>query len=187
MAKRRGSNEGSIYQDSDGRWRASVNLGFKAGKRCRKLLSGRTRAEVDEKLNTLLNSVRRGLPVTSERMTTGQYLETWLEQSARPKVRAKTFRTYEQLVRTHLKASDVGLDAKEINHVPDVSREQLKTVIGVIAPPDRHFHNAVNDPVRQGQDFDVEHVTVNPLQFEQPKTGSALEEFESALGIADSR
>jgi len=63
----------------------------------------------------------------------------------------------------------------------------LKTAIGVIVPPDRHFHNAVTDPVRQRQYFDIKHVTVNALQFEQPKTGSALEEFESALGIADSR
>lgn len=49
MAKRRGNGEGSIYQDSDGRWRGVVDWGFENSKRKRKKLSGRTRAEVAER------------------------------------------------------------------------------------------------------------------------------------------
>ena len=49
MAKRRGHGEGAIYQrKSDGRWCASVDLGFVGGKRRRKLLYGATRKEVGE-------------------------------------------------------------------------------------------------------------------------------------------
>jgi integrase len=49
-ARRRGHGEGSIYRRSDGRWAAMVDLGWHAGKRRRKFLYGRTRAEVAKKL-----------------------------------------------------------------------------------------------------------------------------------------
>jgi integrase len=54
MAKRRGNGEGGIYQrESDGKWCASVDLGFVNGKRRRKVIYGKTRKEVADKLKTL--------------------------------------------------------------------------------------------------------------------------------------
>ena len=44
MAKRRGHGEGGIYQrESDGKWCASVDLGFVNGKRRCKVIYGKTR------------------------------------------------------------------------------------------------------------------------------------------------
>jgi integrase len=40
MAKHRGSNEGSIFQRTDGRWCAVLNLGWENGRRRRKCLYG---------------------------------------------------------------------------------------------------------------------------------------------------
>ena len=37
MSKRRGHGEGAIYQRSDGRWVASVDLGWEAGRRRRNI------------------------------------------------------------------------------------------------------------------------------------------------------
>jgi len=46
MAKR-GPNEGSVYRRrSDGRWVAAISLGWRDGRRVRKLVYGRTRREV---------------------------------------------------------------------------------------------------------------------------------------------
>jgi hypothetical protein len=60
MAKRRGNGEGGIYQrESDGKWCASVDLGFVNGKRRRKVIYGKTRKEVADKLylrSTQLNA-----------------------------------------------------------------------------------------------------------------------------------
>ena len=54
MAKRRGNGEGGIYQrESDGKWCASVDLGFVNGKRRRKVIYGKTRKEVADKLKAL--------------------------------------------------------------------------------------------------------------------------------------
>ena len=56
---RRGKREGSIYERSDGRWAASVDLGFIDGRRVRKSFYGPTRAAVSSKLNTALGNRRR--------------------------------------------------------------------------------------------------------------------------------
>jgi hypothetical protein len=45
-AKRRGSNEGSIFQRKDGRWCAQLSLGWVNGKRRRKYIYGSTAEEV---------------------------------------------------------------------------------------------------------------------------------------------
>jgi len=107
MANRRGSGEGSIYKDADGRWRGSVHLGYKAGKRVRKVVSGKTRVEVAEKLKKLLHSQQLGLPVGPERLTLGQWLPEWLSQSVKNRVRPKSYVFYESIVRLHL-VPDLG-------------------------------------------------------------------------------
>jgi hypothetical protein len=51
MAKRQGHGESEIYQrESDGKWCASIDLGFVNGKRQRKVVYGKTRKEVADKL-----------------------------------------------------------------------------------------------------------------------------------------
>lgn len=99
---RRGPNEGSIYQRKDGRWVASVNLGWADGKRQRKHFIGHTRREVQDKLTAALSDLAKGLPVKLERQKVEQFLENWLEEAVKPSVRPKTFSSYTQLVRKHI-------------------------------------------------------------------------------------
>ncbi len=85
MASRRGHGEGGIYQpESDGKWCASVDLGWVNGKRKRKVIYGQTRQEVTEKLKVMLRDQQQGLPVAIERQTVGGRIETWLRQTIKP-------------------------------------------------------------------------------------------------------
>jgi integrase len=60
MSRRRGNGEDSVYKDGD-RWRGAISLGYDTGgKRIRKKVSGRTRAETVEKLRGLRNQVDGG-------------------------------------------------------------------------------------------------------------------------------
>jgi integrase len=125
MAKRRGHGEGAIYQrKSDGRWCASVDLGFVQGKRRRKLLYGATRKEVGEKLKTILLEQQAGLNIAPHEQTVASFLAHWLEQSVRPHLRPMTYRSYEQVVRLYL--------------VPHIGRHQLSK----LAP--EHVQRMVN-------------------------------------------
>ena len=95
-------NEGTIYRRKDGRWCAVVNLGWENGGRKRKYLYGETRAEVAAALVKTLRDKAQGLPVVVERQTVGQFLERWLDDSARVSTRPRTFERYVQLVRLHI-------------------------------------------------------------------------------------
>jgi len=99
---KRGQNEGSIYKRKDGRWTAVVNLGYVGGKRRRKAFYGKTRKEVQDKLVEALRARQQNLPLAPERQILKQFLERWLEQSARPTLRPRTYEGYRDHVNNHI-------------------------------------------------------------------------------------
>jgi integrase len=100
--KRRGRAEGSVYRRSDGRWVGAHHLGYAGGSRRRKVVYGRTQAEVVEKLAEVKRDFAAGLTVDAKRQSVGQFLVRWLDDVARPSVRPRTFISYEQIARVHL-------------------------------------------------------------------------------------
>lgn len=133
MGKRRGNGEGGIYQREDGRWCAAVDLGIVNGKRKRKVLYGATRRAVAEKLKVLQREIDAGLNLLSERQTVKQFLENWLEQTIKPRRKAKTYHRYEQMVRLHL--------------VPHLGHHQL----GKLAPEHvQAMLNTLGEPGKNG-------------------------------------
>jgi len=99
---RRGANEGTIRERKDGRWEARVVLTRPDGRRTRRSLLGRTRAEVRDKLQAALRAEAAGLPSVGERLTVGSFLATWLHDAVRATVRPKTYESYASIVRIHL-------------------------------------------------------------------------------------
>lgn len=70
----------------------------------------RTRAEAAAKLTAALKAVQDGMPIPGERQTVAEFLEEWLEGSARPSVRPGSYASYASLIRVHL--------IPELGHVP---------------------------------------------------------------------
>jgi integrase len=97
--KRRGNNEGTISLRKDGRWAAAVSL--PGGKR--KWIYGKTRAEVARRLTIALRDRQQGLAPVNERQTFGQFLDRWLEDAVKPNTRPRTYASYRQLVRLHIR------------------------------------------------------------------------------------
>jgi integrase len=94
--KRRGREEGSIYQRADGLWAASVSLGYDArGKRKRRTIYGKSKAEVAERLRGLQTSIDHGRIPEPGALTCAQFLTRWLE-GVRPTVATHTFLPYER-------------------------------------------------------------------------------------------
>jgi hypothetical protein len=90
MGKRRGHGEGSIFQRADGRWTASVDLGFVNGKRKRKWIYGKTRKEVADKLKALHRDQSLGINIAPEKQTVEQFLNRWLAYVKSATARALT-------------------------------------------------------------------------------------------------
>ncbi len=98
MSKRRGHGEGSIYQRKDGRWVAALSLGN--GRR--KNFYGATHKEVRDRLTEAARAHQLGLPIAAEKERLSAFLTRWLNEAAKPRVRASTFASYESLVRIHI-------------------------------------------------------------------------------------
>jgi integrase len=102
--RKRGAGEGSIRQRTNGTWHGRLMIGRRAdGKPDVRDVYGRTRQEVQRKLNDLRQRHQAGLlgAAEAERITVGAYLTRWLE-SVRTSLRPQTWRRYEQLARLHL-------------------------------------------------------------------------------------
>jgi len=104
MAKRRHSGEGAIYQTKDGRWRAAVDLGWEAGKRQRKYLSGPTKSAVARAVREALAQVEAGVPLTRDGLgpTVEEWLWYWHDNVQARRVRETTLSAQEVIIRRHL-------------------------------------------------------------------------------------
>jgi integrase len=105
MTSRRGRGEDSVYLDGD-RWRGAASLGYGPdGRRIRKKVSAATKGEVLRKLRDLRAELNAGLPVPDDRLTVAAFLDRWLTASLPGQVSEKTFDSYADMVRLHIKPS----------------------------------------------------------------------------------
>ena len=105
MGKRRGKGEGSIYQREDGRWIGAVDLGWSEGRRSRKVVNGRTRAEVVKRLQELQPTLAQGLTLAPDRLTVGAYLSEWAATRLPGSVSLRTEALYLRAVNDYINPS----------------------------------------------------------------------------------
>jgi integrase len=128
MARKRNAGEGSIFQRSDGRWCAQLDLGWQNDRRVRKYIYGATAQHVQDALLRARSDRAAGLLVAVERQTVNQFLERWLEDSVKPSVRPLTHEQYRQRVKLYL-APLIGhhrLDKLAPQHVRAFLKEKLE-------------------------------------------------------------
>lgn len=100
MTRRRANGEGSIYRTAEGRWRGAIAWTDAQGKRRRRGVSGATQADVRRAIATARLALDRGIS-PAPRETVAAFLERWLE-TARPRIRASTWRGYASCVRLYM-------------------------------------------------------------------------------------
>lgn len=106
MAKgRRGRNEGSIFQRTDGRWCASISMGHdQHGRRRRRYVYGKTKLDVQRELSRLASaSADAGNSVDPGRQTVSEYLDEFMALKKQT-LKRTTFHDYTRIVDDHLKA-----------------------------------------------------------------------------------
>jgi integrase len=133
--KRRGRGEGSIYEESDGRWTGVVSFGINpaTGKRRRRKVHGKTKQEVQEKLRELQG---KG-PGEPCRLTVGQFLLRWLENTAREKIGENSYEKYKRIVDRRILPKLGGLRLADLTafHVEDFYADMKRESVGA---PSRH-------------------------------------------------
>jgi integrase len=133
MARKRGQNEGSVFQRSDGRWEARISLGWQNGKRIRRSFYGETMAEVNGILLKARADHAAGLPVKVENQTVAQFLEHWLRDAVAASVRALTLEQYQQHVRLYLRPA-FGQQQLQKLYPPDIQRFIVERLAAGLSP-----------------------------------------------------
>ncbi len=122
--------------------------------RKRRTVYGKTRKEVAGKLAKALSDRENGLVFDARRLTVGEYLGHWLEDSVRDTVRQRTWERYEQLVRVHIKPAlgRIKLKALTPAHVRGLYREKLDDGLASRTVQYIHvtLHKALKDAVADG-------------------------------------
>lgn len=104
QSRRRGQGEGSVYRRANGYWAGILDLGYVEGRRHRRTVSGKTRAEVLSKLNRLRRDHQLGLDLSVQPRTVGDWLEDWLTTIKNcDGTRPSTLARYRGVIHHHLK------------------------------------------------------------------------------------
>jgi integrase len=101
MPRQRSAHEGSIRQRPNGLWEARLNGGYVNGKRVQQSFYGPTRADVAEQLVKATREKQQGLTIAPSKQTVRDYLRAYLE-TAKPRLRARTFLGYQQTLDLHV-------------------------------------------------------------------------------------
>ena len=105
MPKRRANGEGNIRKRKDGRWEGRYTAGRdpETGKAIIKNVLGKTQAEVKEKLKKAIEE-NVGIDYgRAKTYTVGTWLEVWMENYAKIKLRPSTYLTYHGYIENHIK------------------------------------------------------------------------------------
>ena len=105
MPKRRANGEGNIRKRKDGRWEGRYTVGHdpEIGKAIIKNVLGKTQAEVKEKLKTAIEE-NVGIDYgKAKSFTVGSWLEVWMENYAKIKLRPSTFKISQGFLKNHIK------------------------------------------------------------------------------------
>jgi len=150
VAGRRASGEGSIYRRRNGTWSAIATL--PDGRR--KHIYGKTRDQVRGKLAEILHALQNGSFTDARGKTLGDFLDQWLADVVKPRVRAWTFTGYEVHVRRHIKPvlGRVPLEKLSPQHVQHLLNRKLEE--GLKPKSVRYLRGtlrtALNEAVRWG-------------------------------------
>ena len=105
MPKRRANGEGNIRKRKDGRWEGRYTVGHdpETGKAIIKNVLGKTQAAVKDKLKSAIEE-NVGIDYgKAKSFTVGSWLEVWMENYAKIKLRPSTFKTSLGFLKNHIK------------------------------------------------------------------------------------
>jgi len=96
---------GTIYKRPDGRWAAQITVGYnpETGKAKRKTVYGNTKQEVARKLAEIIHQLNTDSYLEPTKLTLGQWLDKWLSEYKKGKLKAGTYENYETIINVHIK------------------------------------------------------------------------------------
>lgn len=115
-SKARGNGEGTIIKLKNGKWRAVLTMDRDDGGKLKRMTrNASSRAEAVEKLDELKVIRKKGGGRIQPRRSLGEWLDHWIENIAKPRVRQSTYISYEAHVRRNLKPMLGAIPMSKLN------------------------------------------------------------------------
>ena len=133
MPKRRANGEGNIRKRKDGRWEGRYTVGHdpETGKAIIKNVLGKTQAEVKEKLKKAIEE-NVGIDYgRAKTYTVGSWLEVWMENYAKIKLRPSTFKTSQGFLKNHIKPQIGSIPLADLTSL-DLQRDAADLWLDVV-------------------------------------------------------
>ncbi|WP_455527109.1 tyrosine-type recombinase/integrase [Huintestinicola sp.] len=101
---KRAKGEGTIRKRADGIWEARFYVGRDpcTGRTIRKLIYGKTQADVRKKLTSFICQVDEGTYLDPAKMSVEQWLDTWIAEYTR-NLKPYSLRNYKSQIKNHIK------------------------------------------------------------------------------------
>lgn len=195
MAARRGRyGDGAVYQTAEGLWRGSVDLGRDptTGKRVRRYVRGRTKGEVNRKIQDLRDKHRAGeITVHTRRtLTVAEWLDQWLSGPAKLRLGEDMQIRYAQICRDHITPT---LGRIQLDHLAPEAVESLYAALaakGLSARSVVFVHRVLGRAMKVAhQRGYVTRNVVRLVELETPRgrSGVALRAEEARAVLAEAR
>jgi integrase len=145
---KRANGEGTVYQRKDGRWVASITL--ENGKR--KSIYCQTQQEAIKVARKVNHEKDQGMLISSEDQTLSTFLTTWLQDTAQPRLRDRTYLRYRELIELHVlpmlgKVKLQKLSPQHLQRLYNQKREEGYAP-QTIKHIHRVLHRALNDALK---------------------------------------
>lgn len=189
--RRRGPGDGTIYQRASGLWCGQLSFTLPTGKRVRRTVYGRTRAEVQRKLRDLQIALQQGLVTpapASDRL--GPFLQSWV--SGRHDLAPRTKHRYEELIAYHIVPHLGGARLGELTPPAIAAWHATLAEQGLAAATIRQAHavlrRALEDAVRWGVlARNPARLVASPRADRPPERPLTLEEAQRLVAAAQGR
>jgi integrase len=137
-----------------------VVLGYRDGKPHRKYVTRRTRAEVAAEIRALIEAQRQGQVNTTGGMTVAEWLATYLDQVARPKVRPRTLDRYASDIDRHIVPAIGRYRLDKLRPAHFVALYNAKAAEGLSGASLRHMHAVIRRALNVAVRWQL--IAVNP-------------------------
>ncbi len=148
MGTRKSNGEGSISKYKNG-WRASIMIGREpsTGKAIRKVFYGKTKKEVNDKMNKLKLEYQKGNISNDDKMTLGEWYHIWIADFKINEVKSSTIERYDSLYRNYIKDYHINQIKLKDLRTPIIQRHYNKLLeIGASSYTIKMLNNKVLKP-----------------------------------------
>lgn len=128
--KARANGEGTLFQrKSDDLWIGRLPVGYKSDGSVKYLkFSGKKQSDVLEKMGKAKTEVRTNTYVEPNKITLGEWLDTWLTVTMKTSIRETTYLSYEAMIKKHIKPALGGYKLLQLqtSHIQKFYNEKIE-------------------------------------------------------------